>query len=696
MDIDHLLDIFYTEAFERLDDLERGLVQLEVDPGNAEILDEVFRAAHTLKGSSGLAGLNAISKMAHVMEDLLDEVRQGTRPFTKDLSSLLLEATDILKQIVQTHAETRKESLPSSFAPTLKLLAEAAGQELGENGASGSDGDSARDAALYRISLRFKRELFETGQDPLLLFYELAELGELVDVHCHTEELPGLSELDPTQLFLSWDLLLRSTVDEDAVRGVFVFVQYDGEIDVRRVEEKENAAVLGVSAEEPEEQQTVSEQATTVAETRTRPDVAEKPPRPEKAEAPGVPRRPSGNAVLRTNTVRVRTEKLDRMVDLSGEVAIQLGQLEAALGGSVLQDNGVRALLEALRRTVSGLQSEALSLRMVPVEESLTRFTRLVRDAAVEAGKEVELIVEGGETELDRTLLAELSDPIKHLLRNAVDHGVEPPEERRRLGKPLPARVWLRAYERAGRVFLEIEDDGRGLNLGKIRQRARELGLDASGNKEMLAVLFKPGFSTADRVTNLSGRGVGLDVVKTSVEKIGGHISVFTEEGKGTRFRISLPLTLAVLDGLLVRLGSGLCVLPLQAVSETVAWFSLEGVEIDQRRLVHYRGRFVPVVWLHDLPGFQSLQVERPLVGVLVQGDGHELFLPVDEIVGSQQVVVKSLEKNWKRVPGVTGATVLGDGSVALILDVSGIERLALQDLAPRSEEGTSVQVATN
>ena len=691
MDIDQLLDIFYAEAFERLDDLERGLVQLESDPGNNEVLDEVFRAAHTLKGSAGLAGLNAISKMAHVMEDLLDEVRQGARSFTTDLSSLLLRATDVLKQIVQVHAETHQETLPADFAPTLKLLVDVAGLEMSEDKAPEQATEAvSQEGELFRISLKFKPELFETGQDPLLLLLELAELGELQEVRCHAEVLPPLPELDPTKLYLSWDVVFRTTAGEEAVRDVFLFVQYDGEVAVERVVAPENAREEQTA--KPESQQDRSG----VEEETAGTDTPQAKPAASGTGSGGVRSKTSGG-VLRAGTVRVRTEKLDRMVDLSGEVAIQLGQLEATLrnlaGTSTLQDSGVQAVLEALGRVVSRLQSEALGLRMVPVEESLARFTRLVRDAAVETGKEVELIIEGGETELDRTLLAELADPIKHLLRNAVDHGVEPPEERRRLGKPLPARVWLRAYERAGRVFLEIEDDGRGLDSDRIRQRARELGLDPATNNELLAVLFRAGFSTAERVTNLSGRGVGLDVVKTAVERIGGHISVFTEKGKGTRFRISLPLTLAVLDGLLVRMGSGLCVLPLQAVLETVAWSSLEAVEIGERALVHYRGRFVPVVWLHEFSTFAGLRVQKPQVGVLVQGDGHELFLPVEEIVGSQQVVVKSLEKNWKRVPGVTGATVLGDGSLALILDASGIERLALGDSARETAEQTSVQV---
>ncbi len=692
MDTDQLLDIFYAEAFERLDDLERGLVQLESDPGNSEVLDEVFRAAHTLKGSAGLAGLDAISKMAHVMEDLLDEVRQGARVFNTDLSSLLLRATDVLKQVVQAHAETRQETLPADFAPTLELLVEMAGQEPGKNSAleKAAEAVPQESGELFRITLRFKPELFETGQDPLLLLFELAELGEFEEVRCHTVALPSLPELDPTKLYLSWDIVLRTTADEEAVRDVFLFVQYDGEIAVERVGAPEKAG--GEQAAQPE---TEGDRGG-VEEEATGTDTPQAKLAASGSGSGGVRSKTSGG-VLRAGTVRVRTEKLDRMVDLSGEVAIQLGQLEATLrnlaGTSTLQDSGVQAVLEALRRVVSRLQSEALGLRMVPVEESLARFTRLVRDAAVETGKEVELIIEGGETELDRTLLAELADPIKHLLRNAVDHGVELPEERRRLGKPLPARVWLRAYERAGRVFLEIEDDGRGLDADRIRQRAHELGLDPATNNELLAVLFRAGFSTAERVTNLSGRGVGLDVVKTAVERIGGHISVFTEKGKGTRFRISLPLTLAVLDGLLVRMGSGLCVLPLQAVLETVAWSSLEAVEIGERALVHYRGRFVPVVWLHEFSTFAGLRVQKPQVGVLVQGDGHELFLPVEEIVGSQQVVVKSLEKNWKRVPGVTGATVLGDGSLALILDASGIERLALGDSARETAEQTSVQV---
>ncbi len=638
IDIAQFAQAFFEEAKDHLAQLESSLLELEKRPQDAELLAAIFRAAHSIKGGSATFGMTEVARFTHELEGLLDELRAGSLQLTRGLSDLLLEAADALAGLL----ESAKSSAPApaSVEPLLERL-KAARAAPGAAACAKPEAviESQSAAAEYRISFAPSAGIFCSGGDPLLVLRDLGELGEVRELRADYASLPPLEELDPEKCHFSWTLVLSTKKPESEVRSAFVFVEDVAQISIER--------------------------AVAVA---------------EKAAAPSMPQARASD----TGTLRVATSKVDKLVDLVGELVIAQSMISGALElvPPAIQLR-VREALAALERHTRDLQEGVMSIRMLPVSQLFERFPRLARDLARSLGKEVELQLEGGDTELDKAVLDQLADPLTHLVRNAIDHGLETPADRVAAGKPAKGTLRLRAAHQGGAVSIEVSDDGRGLDGARIRKKAEQLGLIAPGEPLTEAqeqeLIFRAGFSTAAQVTDVSGRGVGMDVVKRNIEALDGAVSLRSAPGRGTTCAIKLPLTMAILDGLRLRVAQQTFVLPLIAVLE-----SFRPREADLRRvlgqgeIVMLRDEPVPLVRLHrifDLPGDEDAR--RGLVTVVDAG-GVRVGLLVDELLGQSQVVIKSLEANFRRLDGVAAATILGDGQVALILDPPALARMAL------------------
>ncbi len=551
-DFNRFRDVFFEEAAEHVAVMEEGLLRLEAVPGDSELLHGVFRAVHSIKGSGGMLGFDDVVRYAHSLESVLDRLRNEEMEVTPALSGLLLRASDALKEAV---AAARSGEAPP--AANDGILA-----EIEETLTAGS----APVGTVYRVHFQPSPELFATGMDPLLALRELAGLGELLEAKADLDRLPTLAALDPDTCYLGWECRLRTMREAEELREVFAFVEDGAVITVEREAERERAGAAGSAP-------------------------------PARRHAPAI----------ESSTVRVATGKVDKLVDLVGELVIA-----QSMAGQILSDFSLARLgelLEAfttLERNTRELQERVMAVRMQPIGGVFGRFSRLVRDLAAETGKKIVLETSGEDTELDKSVIERLADPLTHLVRNAVDHGIDLPAERERAGKPEQGVVRLRAFHENGSVVVEVADDGRGLDAGRIRAKAAEVGLigpaDQLSEEETRSLIFEPGFSTAERVSDLSGRGVGMDVVKRNVEALNGSVQVSTEAGKGTTFRVRLPLTLAILDGLLIKVGAEAYVLPLTSIVETIRPRREEVKTLAGKgEVVMVRQEALPLTRLHGL-----------------------------------------------------------------------------------------------
>ena len=692
---DKLLAIFAEEAREILDTLERGLLDLEgsEDP---EQINEVFRAAHTMKGNAGIVGFSDVVDLTHLMEGLLDEMRQGRMKPDAEVVGLLLTAVDALKVLVEGRLAGESPEPPREV---LDALAARLAQQGGEAPpAAGPTPEAPAPAPSpeadagggqvnrFHLRLRFAEGLFATGTDPLQLFLELDELGTIEKVVCHDEDLPPFAELQPDRLYLWWEVWLATSESLGTVDNVFIFVQDDSQIDIEPLppEEAEGEDVPppqpAAAAARPETPPPPSSPAPAPSPAAPAPAKPAAPPAPK----PRPPARKASPSFQPAATIRVDTEKLDKLVNLVGELVIgvaRVNQLAEREEGA--EDNELASAVEALEHISRDLQEQVMRVRMIPVEGTFNRFKRVVRDLASELGKKIRLEMSGTETELDKNVIEQIADPLKHLIRNSADHGLETPEERRAAGKDETGTIWLRAYQQEGKIIIEVADDGRGIDLNKVFAKAVERGLVTPeaqlSESDILAFMFQPGFSTADKVTEVSGRGVGLDVVRQNIEALRGSVEVETKLGQGTTFRIKLPLTLAIIDGMTVRVGEEVLTLPLLSILESIRPRPEDIQRVEgSGELISVRGEFLPLVRLYEI--FQ-LPTERtdPTQGlvVIIESVSKRFGVLVDDILGEQQAVIKSLEQNYHKIEGIAGATILGDGTVSLILDIHGLEKLA-------------------
>ena len=640
--MDQLVRTFLEEGDELVRHLEEGFLALERTPEDAEVLHAVFRAAHTLKGNSGLLGYTHITAVTHRMEEILARLRDGQMSLTPMAATALLGTIDVLRALLAAAREESDPDVPGRAKAEQALDVILTGRPQAASGPGPETMSSQVGPAEVRYVIEFTPppDLLRRGLEPLRLFEGLEVLGRVENLHAEPVDMPPLDSMDPEQAYLRFrcELVTRATHAE--IAEVFDWIDDPDAVDIR-------LAVSGAEGGRAE------------SATRVRRD-------------------------SEVHSVRVATEKIDGLVDLVGELVIS-----HAMATDVVEHFTTGRLADlaetmaAMARQTRELQARIMAIRMLPVRVLFGRFIRLTRDLAQAQGKQVQLAIHGEETELDRTLVEQMTDPFLHLVRNAIDHGLETPAERRAQGKPEQGQLTLVASQQGGNIYLDIEDDGRGLDRERILARAVERGLVPAGaelsNEAVHALIFEPGFSTAEDVTEVSGRGVGMDVVRRQVLAVGGSLSLESTPGRGTRIRIRLPLTLVSLEGLLVRVGAESYVLPLAAVTECV---KLNGQTLQTflgtMEAISLRERLVPLIRLHrrfDVAG--AVEDARSGLAVIVEHEGRHSALLVDELIGQQQVVIKNLDVNYRRIDGVAGATILGDGRVALILDVPALTTVA-------------------
>ena len=652
IDMSRFLDTFFEESAEGLDAMESGLLNMQEGAADKELINTIFRAAHSIKGGAATFGLSDIAEFTHRVETLLDEMRSDKRPVTTSSVDVLLQSLDCMRNMMTAAREKQPHDAQRARDVTAKLEAELKSTTGTTSGAAPAVAIASRVAtASDGWVIRFvpKPHLLRTGNDPVRMFRELAELGEL-SVECDASRLPAFSSMEHEECYLAWTLTLRGNATEKAVREIFDWVDGDCELDIQPLAAKE--------------------------EVKPSASVASPAAKPAEGRAPET-KDPRAEV---TSSIRVNIDKVDALINMVGELVITQSMLSQI--GKDFDMKRIEKLLQGLaqlERNTRELQESVMSIRMMPMSFAFQRFPRMVRDLSQKLDKKIELKMSGEGTELDKTVMEKIGDPLVHLVRNSVDHGIERPEARRAAGKPEFGTVHLNAFHQGGNIVIEISDDGAGLPKEKILKKARERGLvapDATLSDEQIHdLIFQPGFSTAEQVSDVSGRGVGMDVVRKNIKALGGSVEIHSQAGKGSTFTIRLPLTLAILDGQLINVGEQVYIVPLVSIVETLQ-IRKEHISAIAGRAELYRLRddYIPVVRLYDVLGVEPRQ--RELANgllVVVEGDGQRVGLFVDDLQNQQQVVIKSLETNFKRVTGVSGATILGDGTVALILDISGI-----------------------
>lgn len=720
--LDKMADIFLEEASDLLEKLEDHLLKLEQSPDDADTIAAVFRTMHTIKGSAGMFGFNAVSRFTHQAENTFDEVRNGRVAVNSELITLTLNARDHIRNMLSEpnspELAEETESLISQFQVYLLENAldgskpaktevansvEKASPQVEEKKTTTNMGDevisfnanSVQEAEkpktpqkiqedvpeiTYRISFEPDLDVFMNGTKPHSLISELAEMGEVSIIPFYSS-IPSLKEIDPTKCYMSWDIILTTTKSVNDIQDVFMFLDNSSKVEVKKVADSnqdshapkrlgeilieknlvtqdEITAAIGV--QKPLGQILTEKKVVSVEDVQAA-LVEQKHLREQKERK---------NQEQNSQTIKVNSLKLDRLIDLVGELVTFNARLNQLSGGlhspilSTLSEQGERLILE--------LRDTTMDMRMLPIGTIFSRFRRLVRDLSSETQKNIELITEGAETELDKTVIEKLNDPLVHLIRNSVDHGVEPPDARVAKGKAPQGKVTLKAQHAGAFVLITIEDDGAGLDLEKIRKKAIDKGLisanDELSESQTADLIFMPGFSTADKVTSISGRGVGMDVVKRDIATLGGSVSISTKKGIGTKFTLKIPLTLAIIEGILVKVGDNSYVLPLSNVLECLK-FQTSLPESKFCSTAKIREDMVPFI---DLRNFFGIKTERPTQQqiVMVTDQDSKIGIVIDKVIGNYQTVIKPLGKLYHNVQGISGATILGDGSVALILDI--------------------------
>ncbi|WP_412064556.1 chemotaxis protein CheA [Rhizobium sp. SYY.PMSO] len=742
MDMNEIKEIFFQECEEQLAELESGLLKMNDGDRDPETVNAVFRAVHSIKGGAGAFGLDDLVAFAHVFETTLDCVRSNKLEPTQDVLKVMLKAADVLADLTNAARDggsvdqARSRGLVKELealangdlpAPTAAAAVEAALKPAmpvptDESGFQpipfsfdddfGTDEPADGGVPEYEVNFKPRSDLYAKGNDATLLLRDLARLGEM-NIFCDMDALPGLPDLDPEGAYFKWAISIKTDKGEDAIRTVFEFAEWDCDLELRQagsgagspdgeelpmvpvpfdlsILDDDGAVPAAESTEDAPAPKNDAAAAVAAAETASNvTQLAAAAARVEKKEAAMAAATAASNAVAAQNsaaagvgqTIRVDLDRVDRLINLVGELVIN----QAMLSQSVIENdnNGTSSInmgLEELQQLTREIQDSVMAIRAQPVKPVFQRMSRIVREIADMTGKSIRLITEGENTEVDKTVIDKLAEPLTHMIRNAVDHGIETPEKRTALGKNPEGTVRLTAKHRSGRILIELADDGAGINRERVRQKAIDNDLIAAdanlSDEEIDNLIFLPGFSTADKISDISGRGVGMDVVKRSIQALGGRINITSKPGQGSVFTMSLPLTLAVLDGMVVTVAGQTLVVPLTAIVETL---QPEASAIHSfganHRLISIRNSFCPLVDVGRILNFRATQA-NPVEGValLVESEGGgQRALMVDAIQGQRQVVIKSLEANYTHVPGIAAATILGDGRVALILDVDAV-----------------------
>lgn len=701
IDMSQFHQVFFEECFEGLEAMESGLLTLDMGDIDSEIINTIFRGAHSIKGGSGTFGFTVVAEYTHIMETLLDEMRDGRRKVTQPAVDVLLGSVDCLREML-TAIQNEQDVNNASVAKHKKALEvvlnggsmteESApisvGQELAkESVAVNIVPDIAEEESVeleeqgWKIAFCPYLDLLKTGNDPVRLFRELNELGELTTI-ANIQDIPGFYELDPEECNISWDLKVVGDISGDEIKEIFNWVEGDCEMEI------EPLAKTKIVKPAPAVQESHPEPTVTISNNPDPKPVEVKSKPVQEVKKPEVQDNNDNEAAKTTakaSSIRVDTDKIDTLINMVGEVVITQSML-GLVGENFSMDKvgQLKRGLAQLERHTRDLQQSVMNIRMLPISFVFSRFPRLVHDISSKLDKKIVLKLVGENTEVDKAVVELINDPLVHLIRNSLDHGIEMPSDRVAAGKPETGTIELKAYHRGGHIVIEIIDDGRGLNKDKLLAKAIEKGLIEENNllteKQIFELIFMPGFSTAEQLTDISGRGVGMDVVRRNIQSLGGNIEIISELGKGTTIAIHLPLTLAILDGQSVAVGDETYIVPLVSI--------IESINITERMLnkvagkgetFRLRNEYLPVIRMREIFNVHSGNPTKSKEGVLVvvEGQGELCCLLVDELLGQQQVVIKSLEANYRRVEGVSGATILGDGSVALILDVPGLVRFS-------------------
>lgn len=690
--LDQISSVFFEEANELLDNLEEQLLSLEQNPSDLETIGAVFRAMHTIKGSSAMFGFNSISEFTHEVESAMDQVRNGIVPVNSELIGLMLKARDHIREMLECG-----QDIPQTLATNSQTLIIAFKTFVAQNGGTESDSaassqpelspeqvnmPSTAPASTFRIKFRPSKKVLQNGTRPELLVKELTEMGTATVVS-FSDSLPPLSKMDSELCYFYWDIILTTQKTENDVQDVFIFLDSDSKFTIEKVElnpednhrigeilvdrnDISKAAIDSIMQEHKQLGQILVEKQV-ISQQQVKSALAEQ----QHFKSLNNESASSIQASSAQSSIRVNSEKLDLLVDLIGELVTfnaRLEQLAVEKNISILKN-----LSEQCGRLALSLRDTSMDIRMLPIGSLFMRFKRTVRDLSDQLGKKVELVIEGAETELDKTVIEKLNDPLLHLIRNSVDHGIELPLERVSIGKNASGTLKLSAKHQGGIVLITITDDGKGLDKEAIRKKGIERGListtDELSDSDIYYLIFQPGFSTAKQVSNISGRGVGLDVVKKDIMSLGGSVSIESTQNKGTSFILKIPLTLAIIDGMLTQIGNTKYIIPVNTISECLFFKSDSTSESQMFPYTEVHGKNVPCI---DLRTFFNVPLPRPAKSEVVTIFTQEgIFgIVVDKILGNRQTVIKPLGKLYQNSLGISNSTILGDGSVALILDV--------------------------
>lgn len=682
------------EAYELLTELESSLLELEETPEDADLIGRVFRAMHTIKGSGAMFGFDDIAGFTHEVETVFDMVRNGRLKVTRDLVNLALNARDLIKGMLDAsegEGDAVERSATEAVIAGLRQLVPGASADgaTAEPSAPVTPPESEGEKAVtYRIRFVPSPDVTVNGTNPLLLLAELRQLGDCRIV-AQMARVPRLEQIDAENCYLLWDVILTTKRGIDAIRDVFIFIEDDCDL---KIDVIDDGGILDVDADYKKLGFILVERGDLAPEDMTA--ILAKQKRfgellvehgvilPEKVESALVEQqhvkevRKERQTQESASSIRVPAEKLDILVNLVGELVTVQARLSQTAAGRA--DALLVTIAEEVERLTNELRDTALNIRMLPIGTTFSKFKRLVRDLSVELGKDIEMTTEGAETELDKTVIEKLNDPLVHLIRNSIDHGIEAPDERVAAGKPRQGTVHLAAVHSGDSVLITITDDGKGLDREAIRAKGIERGIVSAttelSDKEIFSLIFAPGFSTAKTVTSVSGRGVGMDVVKRAIEALRGTIDIQSERGVGTVITIKLPLTLAIIESLLVKIGNDCFVIPLSIVEECVELTREDVRNAHGRNLATVRDQIVPYIPLRERFLVRGEQPEIEQI-VITQFGGMRIGFVVDNVIGEHQTVIKSLGKMYRDVHGLSGATILGDGSVALILDIPHLVR---------------------
>lgn len=664
VDLNQFHQTFFEESLESINDMEAELLGIDGQfPKSGEItaldsirepLNTIFRAAHSIKGGASTFGFEQITDFTHILETLLDNMRDGLCKTSKNTVTVLLQSADILRSLFD--AAQDGQTVATDIVSPIKLkLEEFAAASNNADAASESAGthqasDNTESTTGWTITFVPHKGLFLTGNDPLRIIRAISSLGE-TEVKTNLDKLPTLGRMNPESCYLSWEITLKAIVARSELEQIFAWVEDDCDLTITA------AAGPALAGDNTTDNTVAANQGAAAANTS------------------------SFSSGLQS--IRVNTNKIDALVDLVGELVITQTMLHRFNGELTVDDYPkLWASLTQLERNTRSLQESVMNIRMLPIGFAFNKLPRVLRDVSQQMGKSVSLKMSGESTELDKSIIESIGDALLHIVRNSADHGIESPAERKKLGKPETGTISINAFQQGGSVIIEIQDDGRGLQIDKILQKAIDRKLvaadDELSNEQICDFVFMPGFSTATTITGVSGRGVGLDVVRTNLNALGGGVELENKPGEGTSFRLRVPLTLAIMDGLCVQVGSHIYIAPLLAVRESIC-LTQEQVSkpAGGSEIFHYNNQHLPLLRLSELFNIDTAieDISQGII-VVVESGNQNIGILVDNIIGQQQVVVKSLETHYKKVEGIATATILGDGEVALILDISSLSRL--------------------